>query len=492
MRTRHAAPWLLTLVAAALTGCASERGLFTTLGPDHETPAPRSAEAWQTGTPDGVQLAHDGRIEALAAWWAGFNDPLLIELQQAAQDASADLAAARARIVQARADAVAAGAAGLPALSVDASVNRSSFTFGGPATLRTQQQIGLQASWEIDLFGGLAREREAARAQLLSRTAAWHDARVALAAETADAYLAVRDCARRLDLAEADHASRRASLDSTEKLVEAGFQPPSERALARALVADAASQVAALRADCSRNVKRLVELTALDEATLRARLASDPLRLPQPPVFTLDAVPARALRQRPDVAAAEREVAVASARIGVQEASRYPALSLSGNISPTRIAVNGGQAVTTRTWSIGPTLTLPLFDAGRRAANVDAARAEYTARASAFDATVRRAVREVEDALVRLDAAAARLPEARAAERDHAARLAAVEAQRAAGLARLDDVETARRATLAARSQCLALEQEQVAAAIALYRASGGDWALAPEFDAFPHPEVSR
>ncbi|WP_040571047.1 efflux transporter outer membrane subunit [Methyloversatilis thermotolerans] len=467
---------IATLTACVLAGCAGDRGLFATVGPDYTPATPRTAGKWQASLDGSVELPHAGRIDALTRWWDGFDDPLLSDLLRSAQAVSADLASAQSRIAQSRASAVAAGARGLPMFDIEAAISRSSFTFGGPATLRTQQQIGLQTSWEIDLFGGLAREREAARAQFMARTASWHDARVSVAAETADAYLSVRDCERRQQVADADQASRRASLDATERLVDAGFQPPSERALARASLAEAASQAAAVRADCSRAIKRLVELSGMDEAVLRERLAEGAARLPRPPALPLDSVPARALRQRPDVSAAERELAEASARIGVAEAARYPALSVTGNITPTRVAINGGSAVSTQTWSIGPTLTLPLFDAGRRAADVEAARAEYTARASAFDAAVRRAVREVEEALVRLDAVAQRVPEAMRALDGYGERLTAVESQRAAGLASLNDEEIARRAELSARSQLIELERERVAALIALYRASGGDW----------------
>lgn len=483
---------IMVLAACALGGCAGERGLFATVGPDYAAAEPRAAGKWQASLAGTGVLPHEGKVDALTRWWDDFDDPLLSDLLRSAQAVSADLASAQARIAQSRASAIAAGARGLPMFDIEAAISRSSFTFGGPATLRTQQQIGLQASWEIDLFGGLAREREAARAQLMARTASWHDARVSVAAETADAYLSVRDCERRQQVADADQASRRASLDATERLVDAGFQPPSERALARASVAEAASQAAAVRADCSRVIKRLVELSAMDEDTLRGRLASSAARLPQPPALHLDSIPARALRQRPDISAAERELAEASARVGVAEAARYPALSLSGNITPTRVAIDGGRALSTQTWSIGPTLTLPLFDAGRRAADAEAARAEYAARASAFDAAVRRAVREVEEALVRLDAVAQRLPEATRALAGYGERLTAVESQRAAGLASLNDEEIARRAELSARSQLIELERERVAALIALYRASGGDWTGPQDIPQASHAGDSR
>jgi len=182
------------------------------------------------------------------------------------------------------------------------------------------------------------------------------------------------------------------------------------------------------------------------------------------------------LLQRPDVAAAERDVAEASAKIGVEQAKRFPKLSLSGNITPTLQNINGSALLLAQTWAIGPTLSLPLFDAGKRAADVEAARVQYQAAESTFRSKVRTAVKEVEDALVRLDSASQRLPEGRKAVTGYRANFLAVQQLYQVGLGNLIDVETARRNVLSAEMAVKELEQEQVSAWIALYRAAGGSW----------------
>jgi len=180
--------------------------------------------------------------------------------------------------------------------------------------------------------------------------------------------------------------------------------------------------------------------------------------------------------QRPDLAAAERDVAEASANIGVEQAKRFPKLSLSGNITPTLQNMNGGAFMLAQTWAIGPTLSLPLFDAGKRAADVEAARAQYQAVESKFRSKVRTAVKEVEDALVRLDSASQRLPEGRKAVTGYRANFLAVRELFQVGLGNLIDVETSRRNVLSAEMALKELEQEHVSAWIALYRAVGGGW----------------
>lgn len=472
---------LALLVTLPLGGCALTQGIFTTLGPNYQAPAPPvtrwHAPAPMVGVPQ-IQ-AHGGSNEALKTWWQQFDDPVLVELMAAAQRESASLAQAASRIERARADAVAANVAGNPSVDATAGATRSAFSFGGPAVLRSQAQVGLQSSWEIDLFGGLARQREAARAQLEADIAAWHDARVALAAEVAHAYLNLRFCEMQITLAHADAASRAETARLTGIAAGAGLQAPSFLALARASAADGAAALAQRRAECEIGIKGLVALTAMDESALRTMLAGAPqlsARLPKPAQFAIDGVPAGVLAQRPDLAAAERAVAVASAEIGVKEANRYPRLTLAGNIAPTRSRLDGSPTISVTTWSIGPSLIVPLLDGNRRAANLQAARAEYEAAAAVYRGRVRGAVREVEEALVKLAGVAIRLSDTRAAASGYRESLEGARTRQRAGLGNLIELEDARRTSLAADGAVAALEYEGVSAWIALYRAVGGGW----------------
>ncbi|WP_170942317.1 TolC family protein, partial [Noviherbaspirillum denitrificans] len=182
------------------------------------------------------------------------------------------------------------------------------------------------------------------------------------------------------------------------------------------------------------------------------------------------------LSQRPDVFAAEREVAAAAAEIGGARAQRFPRLSLSGSIGRANFR-SGGVDADLSTWSIGPlAMSLPLFDGGRRAANVEAAEARYEAAAAAYRARVRQAVREVEEALVNLQSTAARGEDARISVEGYRTSFTATEARYKAGLASLVELEEARRNRLTAENALVALERERRSAWVALYRAAGGGW----------------
>ncbi|MDD5037590.1 MAG: efflux transporter outer membrane subunit, partial [Methylococcaceae bacterium] len=429
----------LAVLLPLLSGCGG--GLIATVGPDYPMPIPPTANRWQAPPPVAT-LPHGGNPAALQRWWGRFDDPVLSRFLAAAQRESASVAEARSRIVQARAGLTGAEAAGLPALDGKLDASRSSFSFGGPAFIRNQYQIGLQANWEVDLFGGVARQREAAQRQLESRTASWHDARVAVAVEVADAYLGYRQCEVLVKIAQADALSRQESARLTGIARQAGLRAPADAALALASAADGQDSLLRQQGQCERSIKGLVALTGLSEAEVRHGLGAAPervARLPTPPPFRLAALPAQVLMQRPDVAAAERDVAEASANIGVEQAKRFPRLSLSGNITPSLQNINGAALALAETWSFGPTLTLPLFDAGKRAADVEAAKARYEAAMARFRSTVRTAVKEIEEALVRLRVAEERLPQAHAAAQGYRTNFQATEQLYRAGFGNLID-----------------------------------------------------
>ncbi|MCJ7799767.1 MAG: TolC family protein, partial [Polaromonas sp.] len=227
---------------------------------------------------------------------------------------------------------------------------------------------------------------------------------------------------------------------------------------------------------CELDLKALVGLTALQEPDLRSKMASAPAAIVQEAIFLIASVPAQALAQRPDVFHAEREVAAASADLGSAQAERYPRLSLSGSVAANRL-LSGGLSTNFNTWSIGPlALSLPLFDGGRRVADVDAARARYEEAAAVYRARVRQAVREVEQALVSLQATAARSEDARIAAEGYRAAFAGTQALYQSGLASLVDLEDSRRTQLAAETALLTLQRERASAWVALYRAMGGGW----------------
>jgi multidrug efflux system outer membrane protein len=419
-------------------------------------------------------LPHNGALSDLTLWWQQLNDPLLVELIESAQIANPTVASAVSRIRQARAARAAAGAALLPTLDGQAAAARGNTQ--PPAPLATSLQAGLQAAWEIDLFGGNRAAASAAQERLVGAQAGWHEARVSVAAETANSYVSLRTCERQLEVALNDARSRAETSRLSELSAQAGFTAPATAALARASAAEGSARATQQRALCEIEIKALVALTAMAEPGLRQRLVTPWSEPGQVVSMVVPAVPAQVLAQRPDVYQAEREVAAASADVGSARAQQFPRLTLSGSIAAGTVRT-GGVSTDLQTWSIGPVaLTVPVFDAGRRAAGVDAAQARYEEAAALYAARVRQAVREVEEALVTLDSARARGEDAKVAAEGFRVSFVATEARYRSGLASLVELEDARRTLLAAETALVGLQRERAAAWIALYRALGGGW----------------
>lgn len=466
---------LAALVAAlALSACASLPGGGAG-APRQAAPAPGAVDR---AAPAGWQapLPHLGQGAELGRWWSRFDDPLLADLVERAQAASPTLSAARARVEQARATVTVAGAALGPTLDGTASALR------GKPDLQTRSGLslsaGLQAGWELDLFGANRAGRSAAEARLSGATAGWHDARVSVAAETATTYLQLRACEAQLQMVETDTASRAETARLTELAERAGFQSPSAAALARASAAQGRTLLTSQRTLCDSLVKALVALTAQDEPTLRQALAPGRARLPapEPVALSVATVPAEVLRQRPDLRAAEAEWLAAAADRDQAAAQRFPQVRLSGAIGATRLS-GGGDSVSGATWTLGPvTVTLPLFDGGRRAAQTAAAEARLADANQQFAGRVREATREVENALLQLRSTAERGADAAAAARDFEASFRAAEARQRGGLASLFELEDARRTAVAANTALIDLQRERLTAWVNLYRAVGGGW----------------
>ena len=439
---------------------------------------------------DPTALPHAGSLPALTDWWRQLDDPVLVTLIDAAQAASPNVASASARIAEARGTRVQSGAALLPTLDGTLSAQRSNSPLGGtgggggggiggpssslPAV--TTLQAGLQSSWEIDLFGGRRATRDAADARLQSANARWHDARVSVAAETANQYFAERACQRQLTVAESDARSRSETARLTDLSAKAGFTAPADAALARASAADASARLTQQRAQCAVLRKGLVAMSGLDARELDQRLADVPADRALPPVHAVPSVPAQMLAQRPDVFSAEAAVAAASADVGAAEADRYPRLTLQGSVAALQLR-SGGAQQSLQTWTIGPlALTLPIFDGGVRAANAESAKARYDEAVSLYRANVRTAVREVEEALVNLQATDARTGDADTAVQNYQTSFAATQARYESGLASLFELEDSRRTLFAAQTARVALQRERAEAWVALYRSTGGGW----------------
>lgn len=452
------------LAAALLWGCA------TSPRPDAAAASPSTAIAPQWYSP----LPHDGDPTDPSRWWCGFDDPLLLRLIEASRNASGTLAQAGARMADARAAMVAGSATLLPTLDASLSADRGTQSVGVPVI--TTVSTGLRASWEADLFGANRAGAKAAQARLDASEAAWHGARVSLAAEVASAYVGLRACEAQRAQVEFDVRSRAETSRLTTQAAAAGFQAPAAADLARASAARGSAELTQQRARCELFVKALAALTASEEGVLRRELADSTARLPQPRALRVTEVPAEALAQRPDISVAAWEVVAASADADQAQARRWPRITLSGSIGMAR-QWEGGASADGTVWSVGPVaVTLPLFDAGVRRANADAARVRHEAARAAYAASLRAAVREVETALVALHSANARADDTRAAALGFERSYDATEARYRAGLASLFELEEARRTVVAARGALIEQQREAVVAWVETHRAIGGGW----------------
>ena len=446
------------LCALLLTAC-------TSLLPPTQVPM-QVAPAWQAALP------HQGSVTSLSDWWQQQGDPLLVELIAAAQQVSPSVAQALARIEAARASQAAAHAALLPGLNAQASANRGVSQPDVP--MATTLQAGLQASWELDLVGANRAVSQAAQAQVESSQAQWHDARVSVAAEVANRYYSLTNCRQQLLLAQGNAHSQRETNRLSAVSANAGLLAPAVAAMARASAAEADSRVTQQAAGCALDAKALVALSAIAEPDLSQKLPPALMGSAQPAIFSIASLPARTVSQRPDVFAAERDLVLASAQVGSARARQWPRLTLNGSIGRLRLD-QGSQTTDLSTWSFGPlALSLPLFDAGQRAADVQAALAGYQSTVLAYQGRVRQAVREVEEALVNLHSSQARTQHAQLVTQAYAESLAASQSRFDQGLASLPELEEARRSALAAESARLALSLERQRAWVALYRAAGG------------------
>ncbi len=423
---------------------------------------------------DNAWYGAQGATGSAAQWWAQWQDPALLRLIARAQEVSPDMAAARKRIAESRAQRVAASAALGPTFDATGQMSRGRMELATP--VRSSAQLGLDAGWEIDLFGGNRAAADAALARLEGTQALAYSAGVSVAAEVAQQVFSWRYCQRALRVTDADAQSRAEVARLTGLRAEAGFDAPADAALARASAAQSRAEQVRQRAQCEVELQGLSVLTAQTPGVLRAELGVEP---PDPPDAALSlpsAVPTQVLAQRPDVLNAARLVLAASADVRNAKAQSYPRLSVAGSIAR---ASNRSGGITTNgsVWSIGPLqITVPLFDGGQRRANTAASEASYEEAVLQFGSQVRQAVAEVETALIQLQSTADRLASAQAAATGYQASLEATAARQRGGLGSLFELEDARRTALSAQTAVLGLRQERANAWIALYRAAGGGW----------------
>lgn len=448
--------------------------LSLTIGACALTPPPAAVPA---APPGWVAKVPEGGTPG-TGWWARFDDPLLAALITQAEGTNPGLQQVLTRIEQARSLARQAASAQLPQLAAHGLVQRSRAAQPGGLPVQTLSSISLDAGWEIDLFGRVRQQANAAQARAEASVFDAQAARLSLAAEVALNYLNLRACERLAQISRADADSTAQLAALIQDKLRVGLEAPANAALLQAASADAAGRHLAQQADCDLVMKGLVALTTLDEAGLRTQLQDRRARLPETTGLAVSALPAESLARRPDLAAGRQQVIAAWAERGAAEAARYPQLQLSGSIGLANLRISGMSAGSDegRGWSFGPTLSLPLFDGGLRRAQADAAQARFDEALAALRSAVLQAVREVEEALVRLDAARQREGFAQTSADGYRASFTATESRWRAGLASAAELEDARRLSLSAQAGLVGVQRDRLAAWIALFKATGGDW----------------
>jgi outer membrane protein, multidrug efflux system len=471
-----AAGLILALLVGVLTGCV-------TVGPDYATPIPKVSPAWHTELKGGLAVT-DERTAELTRWWTTLNDPKLSGLIERAVAANLDVKKAKSRIREARASLKVAQAGFFPILDVSGSAtrSRSSENMGSGGTTASMGSMygnlyttGLDASWELDIFGGVRRSVEAARADMGGMEENLNDALVSLLAEVAQNYVSVRAYQARI----AAVSKNADSQDETHRLTiwraQAGISDELAVQQARYNLENTRSQIPALRTSLEGAMNRIAVLLGEEPGMVHAYL-KDPEPLPLIPATVAVGVPAEMVRRRPDIRKAERDLAAATARVGVAVADLYPKFTLSGSIGLESISTGNLLSSGSRILSGGPGVTLPIFHGGALRGKVEYQTTLQEQAAIAYEKTLLAALEEVENALVAYGEEQNKQDALTNAE--DAARKAVLlaEYQYQAGLTNFLTVLDAQRSLLTFQNQLAESRGTVVANLIKVYKTLGGGW----------------
>lgn len=477
LRAPRRLAWLLA-GSLCVAGCA--------MAPRHERPALDAGPAFKeqaAAAAHGVwQPARTDPAAAPApAWWTVYGDPVLERLQQQAEADNPGLAQSAARLRAALAAVGAARAAEWPTVGATAGSTRSrtpTQQANGSVVPRfaTSDSLGLNTSWELDLWGRIDANVSAARAGADASAADWAAARLSLQASVAQAYFALRTAeAQGRLLADTLQAYER-SWQLTRNRQAAGVASAADVAQAEAQYQSTQVQWLETRTTRSQLEHALAALLGQVPAQFSVEPTGELPTAPVVPAF----LPSELLLYRPDIAAAERRVAVANAQIGVARAAYFPVLSLSASAGTRGAALADLFRAPSLFWSVGPALAASVFDGGARSAAVESARASHAQATAAYRQVVLAALQEVEDGL----AAAATLAQQERVQRDALAAaqraLDVVETQYRAGTVGYLNVLSAQAAVLSARRALIDLRSRRLAAGNTLLKNLAGRWPAAP------------
>ena len=458
----------LLAVSILLSACA--------VGPDYErASAPTPASFKET---EGWKVSQPQAVDADPNWWALFNDPVLDGLEKEVTVSSQNIAAAEAAYRAAVAAAGQANASLFPAIGVNGGVTRAKGNTIDPTSgnrvgaVSTDITAGASLSWELDVWGKLRRTIEAAEATADSSGDQLAAARLTAQAALASDYFALRGADELKRLLDATVVAYERSLKITQNQYKSGTAAKSD--VDQALTQLEGTRSQAIAVGITRAQLEHAIAVLLGKAPADFSLAAAP-GLAETPSFPVT-VPSTLLERRPDIAAAERQMAATNAQIGVAIAAYYPDLTFSASTSNSASTFGQLFKASNNVWSFGPNLAETVIDWGARGAQVDQARANYDQQVANYRLTVLTAFQQVEDDMIALTLLG------RQSEVEDRAVAAAGEAERLitnqyrAGTVAYTSVVTAQAAALQARQSALTIRQNRLTTAVALLQAMGGGW----------------
>jgi multidrug efflux system outer membrane protein len=475
---------LVLALLAALAGCAP-------VGPDYRDPGTTVRDSFANARQSDLS---GKKIDVL--WWRGFHDPQLTRLIELAMARNLDLRIATTNLQQARALRFLANLDLYPIVTSNVShtnILRSTAQFGGNSAIKRDVDYfnaGFDATWELDFFGRIRRSIEARSAEVDAADANRRDVIVSLAAELARNYVELRGTQNRLAVARKNAANQDASLKLTQVRLESGRGTRLDTARASEQLYTTLATIPPLEAEILRTIYRISVLTAQQPDTL-VKVLEPPKPIPDAPKIVMIGKPAELLRRRPDIRIVERNLAAATARIGVSVADLFPRVRFNGSFAFqaqdfTRLVGSGG----TGAYQFGPSIQWAAFDLLRVQGNIAAAEADADAQLADYQRTVLRALEETENALVEFGRQQARREYLRQAATDSetAARLARLRYEN--GVADFLAVLDAERRLLESQDRLAETETNTATALVAVYKALGGGWESATPPEPLDLPDI--
>ncbi len=454
------------------------------VGPNYHPPKVAASGEWSEPLEGGAT----NRTTLAAEWWTTFNDPKLNSLIARAVQSNYDLRIAEARLRQARAQRRFSTADFWPTVDASASYARERASeHGNQSALpnvpleNNLYQAGFDAAWEIDVFGGKRRALEAATADVAASQEDRSDTVVSLLAEVARNYIELRGLQQRLIITRDNIKSQQDALEVTQARFKGGVASELDVTQAAALLASTRSQLPALETSLKQTMHQLAVLLGQQPGALLAELSEDAPIPPTPPAVPVG-LPSELLRRRPDVRRAERQLAAATARIGVQTAELFPKFSLTGVAGLQSVSASDWFAGGSKFWSAGPTVQWRVLDAGRIRANIRVQTAKQEEALAVYEKTVLTSLQDVENALV---AYAKEQVRYRSLKDEADANRRGVELANelyTKGLADFLNVLDAQRSLYQAEDQLVQSEKNISQNLVALYKALGGGWETETRF----------